>query len=253
MKAPKKKIVKSKPKSKKGKKKGIISRIFKFLVWAIILFFVVTFLQVLVLRWVPPAFSSFMIIRKIELWLEGTSGTIRYNWKPYEEISEDFALAVIAAEDQKFPNHFGFDLEAIETAMEENKSKSRIRGASTISQQVAKNLFCWPGRSYVRKAIESYYTLLIEMLWNKKRILEVYLNIAELGPGTYGAEAASKNYFDKSAKKLSRNEAALLAAVLPSPRKYSVFKPSKYVQGRSVWIQKQMTQLGGKKYLEKVQ
>lgn len=253
MKVSKKKIVRPRKKGKPTKSKTIFSKILRFLLWGIIIFFMVTTLQVLALKWMPPLSSSFMMIRKIELFVKGSPGTIRYKWKPYEEISEYFPLAVVAAEDQKFPDHFGFDFKAIETAMAENKHKSNIRGGSTISQQVAKNLFCWPGRSYLRKAVESYYTLLIELLWNKKRILEVYINVAELGSGIYGAEAASINYFNKSADKISQNEAALLAAVLPSPRKYSVLKPSNYVQGRTVWIKRQMNQLGGKKYLGKIQ
>jgi monofunctional biosynthetic peptidoglycan transglycosylase len=252
MKVSKKKIVRPRKKSKPNKKKNIFSRFLKFLLLLFIFLIVFSFLQVLILRWVPPLFSSFMAIRKVELVVKGMPATIHYSWKPYDEISEEFALAVVAAEDQKFPEHAGFDFEAIETALEENKTKSSIRGGSTISQQVAKNLFCWPGRSYFRKAIESYYTLLIELMWNKKRILEVYINIAELGSGVYGAEAASLQYFDKPANKISKNEAALLAAVLPSPRKYSVFKPTKYVLGRTEWIKRQMNQLGGKKFLEKI-
>lgn len=250
MKVSKKKIIKSKKKNKKTKKKGFFSGILKFLFLIILIFFVGTFLQVLILKWVPPLFSSFMAIRKVEFVIKGSPSTIHYHWKPYDEISEEFALAVIAAEDQKFPDHFGFDLKAIETAIEDNKNRPNIRGGSTISQQVAKNLFCWPGKSYFRKAVESYYTLLIELLWNKKRILEVYINVAELGSGIYGAEAASINYFNQPAKKISRNQAALLAAVLPSPRKYSVIRPSKYVSGRAEWIKRQMNQLGGKKYLK---
>ncbi|MDQ3393286.1 MAG: monofunctional biosynthetic peptidoglycan transglycosylase [Bacteroidota bacterium] len=224
-----------------------------FLFWTMLIFFFASFLQVLVLRWVPPIFTSFMAIRKAEMVIMGGNDKINYNWKPYEEISEYFALAVVAAEDQKFSEHYGFDLKAIETAIEKNKTQTKIKGASTISQQVAKNLFCWPGKSYLRKAIESYYTLLLELLLNKNRILEVYINIAELGPGIYGAEAAAKIYFKKSANKISRNEAALLAAVLPSPKRYSVRNPSAYVQRRAEWIKRQMNQLGGKKYLEKIQ
>lgn len=193
-----------------------------------------------------------MILKKKELFFSGNPHKIHYNWKSYDEISEDFALAVIAAEDQKFPEHKGFDIKAIETAYEKNKTGKNLKGGSTISQQVAKNLFCWPGRSYLRKAFESYYTILIEILWNKKRILEVYINIAELGPRVYGAEAASKIFFNKAARELSRSEAALLAAVLPSPSRFSVKRPSEYVIKRREWIRKQMYQLGNRKFLERI-
>ncbi|CAN5141877.1 hypothetical protein BH23BAC1_BH23BAC1_01350 [soil metagenome] len=193
-----------------------------------------------------------MLIHKTELLLSGKSSEIHYKWRSYEEISKFFPLAVIAAEDQRFPEHFGFDFKAIETAIKDNQNGARIRGGSTISQQVAKNLFCWPQRNYLRKAIESYYTVLIELLWNKKRILEVYINIAELGPQIYGVESAANFYFKKSASGLTRDEAALLAAVLPSPRRYSAINPTPYMVNRREWIKKQMYQLGDKKYLKQL-
>lgn len=167
------------------------------------------------------------------------------DWVSWSHISDHSKAAVISSEDQRFLEHRGFDLKAIEKAIEynekqEKKGSTKRRGASTISQQTAKNLFLWPGRSWLRKGLEVMYTFLIELLWSKQRILEVYLNIIELGDGIYGVEAASQLYFKKPAVNLSRDEAALLAAVLPSPRKYSVTKPGPYIQKRKEWIKRQM-------------
>jgi monofunctional glycosyltransferase len=234
------------------KRKGIGRTFLKYIIILLTLLFTVSIIQVVLLKWVPPFYSSFMLINKFELMLSGKPAKIHYEWKPYEEISEFFPLAVIAAEDQRFPDHAGFDFNAIETAIKENQEGTRIRGGSTISQQVAKNLFCWPQRSYFRKSIETYYTVLIELIWNKKRILEVYINVAELGPQIYGVEAASRAYFNKPALSLSRDEASLLAAVLPSPQRYSAKNPSSYVLRRSEWIKNQMNQLGDKKFLKKI-
>jgi monofunctional biosynthetic peptidoglycan transglycosylase len=203
------------------------------------------------LRWLPPPTSSIMVQDALAARRAGNAGyRIDYRWRPWGAISLNAAAAVIAAEDQRFPEHFGFDFEAIEDAFEEREQRGRLRGASTISQQVAKNLFLWPGRSYARKGAEAYLTVLIELLWPKRRILEVYLNIAEMGRGIYGVEAASRRYFSKSAKKLTPREAALLAAALPSPRRYRVAPPSPYVQERADWILQQMEQLGGTAYLK---
>lgn len=159
-------------------------------------------------------------------------------------IPRHMALAVVAAEDQNFPHHFGFDVDAITRAVEHNEKGRTVRGASTISQQVAKNLFLWSGRSYVRKGLEAGLTVLIELLWPKKRILEVYLNIAEFGDGTYGVNAAARRFFNKPPDRLTAQEAALLAAVLPSPKRSSATHPSAYVRQRAQWIQTQMRQLG---------
>jgi monofunctional biosynthetic peptidoglycan transglycosylase len=158
------------------KKKGFGKSLLKYIFITITFLFLTSFLQVFLMKWIPPFFSSFMLINKTELIFSGKPSKIHYERTPYENISDYFPLAVIAAEDQRFPEHFGFDLKAIETAIKENQDGSKMRGGSTISQQVAKNLFCWPQRNYLRKAIESYYTVLIEVLWNKKRILEVYIN-----------------------------------------------------------------------------
>jgi len=175
--------------------------------------------------------------------LEGESPRWDYRFRKGEALGSNLGLAVIAAEDQRFGQHHGFDLEAIEKAIEHNEKGGKVRGASTISQQTAKNVFLWPARSWVRKGLEVWFTLLIELVWGKERILEVYQNIAEFGPGIYGAEAAAQQFFGKSAQKLSRSEAALLAAVLPSPRRYSAARPSAYVQRRQRWILRQMNNL----------
>lgn len=168
-------------------------------------------------------------------------GRYDYRWTPLERISPCLAAAVIAAEDQKFPRHFGFDLDSIRDAVAERER--RVRGASTISQQTVKNLYLWPGRSFVRKGIEAYFTLLIEAMWSKERILEVYLNVAELGEGVFGVEAAARKYFGISARELDDEQAALLAAVLPNPKRYRVDRPSDFVEGRKRWILAQMRSL----------
>jgi monofunctional biosynthetic peptidoglycan transglycosylase len=171
---------------------------------------------------------------------------------PWEEISPHVALAVIAAEDQKFPVHRGFDLEQIDRAFTDAERGRRVRGASTISQQVAKNLFLWPGRSWFRKGLEAWFTVLIELLWPKQRILEVYLNIAEFGRGVWGVEAASRRFFGRPAKSLAREQAALLAAVLPNPKRFRAEAPSAYVKRRQAWILGQMQSLGGTAYLDRI-
>jgi monofunctional biosynthetic peptidoglycan transglycosylase len=184
------------------------------------------------LRYVPPPVTAFM--------LQSDVNPVRYEWVPLQEIAPVAGKAVIAAEDQKFWTHGGFDFEAIEKAYERNQKSRRKRGASTISQQTAKNLFLWPGGGYFRKGIEAYFTLLIEQLWPKKRILEVYLNIAEFGPGVYGVEAASQAFFRKPAARLQAIEAAQLAAVLPNPKRWSAGNPGGYVTKRRAWIMGQM-------------
>jgi len=212
--------------------------------------FVLTFASVLALKWLPPPFTAFMVQEKLAALLgDRPDRTIHYNWVPFEGISPHVALAVVAAEDQKFPVHFGFDLESIQKALEDRDRGKRLRGASTITQQVAKNLFLWPGRSYVRKALEAYFTVLIELLWHKRRILEVYLNVAQMGDRVFGVGAAAAVHFNTTPDRLSPRQAALLAAVLPNPRRFSPAKPSPYVRRRAAWILKQMRQLGGADYL----
>lgn len=204
-----------------------------------------TVLPVLALRWLPVPFTAFMVEKRVgDLFDDRKHPDFRYDWVPWEQISLPAKLAVIAAEDQRFAEHLGFDLQAIEKAMRHNKRSRRTRGASTISQQVAKNLFLWPDRSWFRKGAEVYFTLLIEVLWPKQRILEVYLNIAEFGDNTYGVEAAGRRYWKRPASRLGAHEASLLAAVLPAPKRLRAQAPSPYVQARAAWIRRQMGRLG---------
>lgn len=199
----------------------------------------------------PVPFSAVMVERQLGAWIQGNFGYVAHSdWVSMDEISPWMGLAVIAAEDQKFPDHWGFDVSAIEKALAHNeRNENRIRGASTLSQQTAKNLFLWDGRSWVRKGLEAGLTLGIETVWSKKRILTVYLNIAEFGDGVFGVEAASQRYFHKPASRLSPSEAALLAAVLPNPLRFKASAPSGYVRSRQAWIMRQMRQLGGESFM----
>lgn len=216
-------------------------------VWKILAGLLLTTLLIpVVLRWAPAPFSAFMLSTY------AAHATYRYDWVPITRISPYLPIAVVAAEDQRFPQHWGFDFSAIGKAIEENKHRRRARGASTISQQVAKNLFLWSGGGYFRKGLEAYFTIIIELLWPKRRVLEVYLNIAEFGPGVFGAEAASRLYFNKPASQLSQYESALLTAVLPNPKKLRVARPSKYIQERTSHIYDQIELLGGPAYLKNI-
>ncbi|MGV3603954.1 MAG: monofunctional biosynthetic peptidoglycan transglycosylase [Dyadobacter fermentans] len=210
-------------------------------------FIVISVVWVVVLRFVPVWVTPYMISRKIDAFKADEDTEIHHDWEPYENISKEAALSVVASEDQNFPNHWGFDFDQIYNAMTEDRK--RARGASTISQQVAKNVFLWHGRSFIRKGLEAYFTVLIEVLWSKERILEVYLNVAEMGKMTFGVEAASLRYYNKSAKRLTRYEAARIAAVLPNPIRFSIQNPSGYVNKRTNQIVRQMRYLGGQKYL----
>lgn len=205
---------------------------------------------VALMRWLNPPTTSFMIQKWVSSAAEDAH--LRYQWTPYEAIAPGLALAVVAAEDQKFPDHSGFDWDSMRSALEHNRAGGRKRGGSTISQQVAKNLFLWPGRSYLRKGLEAYLAWLMELFWPKRRILEIYLNVAEFGPLTFGASAASERYFDTLPKNLSREQAALLAAVLPSPERFRVEAPSAYVRQRQRWILRQMRALGGTAFLKNI-
>jgi monofunctional biosynthetic peptidoglycan transglycosylase len=214
-------------------------------------------LAVLLLRWVPPPTTAFMLADRIGATLEGDFGyRNRYDWVPLEEISPQAALAVIAAEDQRFPFHAGFDFESIRKAVRYNERAAArgrpLRGASTLTQQVAKNLFLWSGRSWPRKGLEAGLTLLIEALWPKERILEVYLNIAEFGRGVYGVQAAAQRFYEKDAKRLTRREAATLAAVLPAPKRWKVDATSARVLRRRDAIMTQMRLLGGPAFLKQL-
>ena len=210
-------------------------------------------LQVVALRFIDPPFSAFMAARQLQAWSEGDwDFRIAYDWRDRGQVSSHLAVAVIASEDQRFADHHGFDLKAIEKARAVHERGGKLRGASTISQQTAKNLFLWSGRSWVRKGIEAWYTLLVEALWPKSRIIEVYVNVAEFGDGVYGAQAAARTYFGKDASRLTPAEAARLAAVLPSPKRYSAARPGPYVQRRTGAIQRQMRQIGGVGYLKQL-
>jgi monofunctional glycosyltransferase len=210
---------------------------------------------VLALRVVPPPLTAFMLEARVAaLWHGERDYRTRYEWVSLEQISPQAAIAVIAAEDQQFPFHAGFDFKSIREAVRAHEQGGKkLRGASTISQQVAKNLFLWSGHSFVRKGLEALFTVLIENLWPKERILEMYLNIAEFGRGVYGVQAAARTFFHKDASRLSSADAALLAVVLPNPRLYRVDAPSRYVLSQREWTLKQMENLGGAAYLSSIE
>ncbi len=200
---------------------------------------------VLLLRWIPPPTTAFMV-QSVQAHGDTPewAGT-GYRWTAWDDIAPYAGLAVIAAEDQRFPDHNGFDVDAIRAALDDAMQGERLRGASTISQQTVKNLFLWPGRSALRKGLEAALTLLVELCWSKRRILEVYLNVAEFGDGLFGITAASERFFDKRPADLGADEAARLAAVLPNPARLRADRPSRYVRARQRWIRNQMDRLGG--------
>lgn len=238
----------------KRRRKGLWTRLGRAALFAVLAWAVVTVAAVVALRWVNPPTTAFMLRDRIGAVLSGEEGyEFRHEWRDWDRISPHAALAVVAAEDQKFPSHRGFDLEQIDKALEDRERGRRVRGASTVSQQVAKNLFLWPGQSWFRKGLEAGITVLIELAWSKRRILEVYLNVAEFGRGTWGVQAASQRYFGRDADRLTRSQAALLAAVLPAPKRYRVDAPGPYVRKRQAWIERQMVALGGSAYLSKLQ
>jgi len=225
-------------------------RLVRWLLLAGVVWVVGSVLLVLVLRFVHPPLSAVMLEDWVAAKASGDrSFMLRQRWVPWEHVASTLPVALVAAEDQRFPDHHGFDFEAIQRAIAEADDGERLRGASTISQQVAKNLFLWSGRSFVRKGLEAYFTVLIETLWPKRRILEVYLNIAEFGHGVYGAAAASELFFRTTPDRLDARQSALLAAVLPNPARFRVDRPSAYVLRRAAWIQRQANQLGGASYL----
>ena len=208
-------------------------------------------LATVAVRFVPPPTTAVIVERRVSALVEHRAYHVDRRWVPWSRISPYAGLAVIASEDQNFATHWGFDVESIQQAIGAHDRGQPLRGASTISQQVAKNLFLWSGRSYLRKGLEAYFTVLIELTWSKRRILEVYLNIAELGDGVFGVEAASERYFHKPASRLSPDEAALLAAVLPNPIRLHANRPSAYVEDRRGWIAQQMEQIGGSGYIRR--
>ena len=233
------------------RQRGFAYRILRALALAFAGWTAVTFGVVVALRWVDPPFTTFMVTDRLSH-LFDDEYEFRHEWRDWNGISKHAAIAVVAAEDQTFPVHHGFDFKQIDKALQDRERGRRVRGASTISQQVAKNLFLWRGQSWFRKGLEAGITVLIEACWSKQRILEVYLNVAEFGRGTYGVQAASQRYFGKDAARLSRSQAALLAAVLPAPTRFKVQAPSRYVQRRQAWIQRQMVALGGTSYLARL-
>jgi len=226
-------------------------RLLRLLIIAVLAWLGVTWLLVLILRFVPPWTSAVMLERQLSAWAHHEANFhLRQHWVPWSQMSPWVPLAMVAGEDQKFPYHHGFDFDSIHAAIDQADDGGRLRGASTISQQTAKNLFLWNGRSFVRKGLEAYFTVLIELTWPKQRILAVYANIAELGDGIYGVGAASDAYFHTSPAHLGPAQAARLAAVLPSPRRLHADQPSAYVMRRASWIEQQMSQLGGPSYIQ---
>lgn len=207
-------------------------------------FFIISIGLTIIYRFVPVPVTPLMVIRLVEQTFDPEKKVRLYkDWVPMSEISRHAPQAVFAAEDQKFLTHKGFDFEAMEKAWENNKKGKRIKGASTITQQTVKNVFLWPSRSYLRKGLEAYFTVLVELLWSKERIMEVYLNVIEMGDGIYGIEAAAQAYYNKPASKLNRNQAAMIAAVLPNPIRWTPAKPTGYIRGRQSWIMRQMNNL----------
>jgi len=220
-------------------------RLLKYLLKLILIgFFGTTFLWVLLYKFVNPPFTLLMIERGFERKADGKDWKVDKTWVPFDQISINLKKAAVASEDQLFLEHHGFDLKAIERAIDKNQHSSKLIGGSTISQQTAKNVFLWPGRSYIRKAFEAYFTMLIEALWSKERIMEVYLNVIEMGDGIYGIEAASQDYFNRPAARLTKHQAALIVGVWPNPLKWSPVKPTAYIRHRSYLIMKNMRRLG---------
>jgi monofunctional glycosyltransferase len=228
-----------------------VVRLLRGLALALATWCVVTVGVVVALRWIDPPFTSFMLQSRVAALFSGSPGyDFDYQWRDWGQVSPSVALAVVAAEDQKFPLHHGFDFKQIDKALQDRERGRRVRGASTISQQVAKNLFLWPGQSWFRKGLEAGITVLIELAWSKQRILEVYVNVAEFGRGSFGVQAASRRFLHKDASRLTRADAALLAAVLPAPNRFRIDAPSNYVRRRQAWIQRQMASLGGTAYVQ---
>lgn len=218
----------------------MIRKIFKFVLKVILWFLGLSIGSTILFKFVPIPFTPLMFIRSYEQIAAGDQLVWKHDWVSIDDMSVNIQKAVIASEDGKFTSHNGFDFDAIEKAYKNNQKGKRIKGGSTITQQTAKNVFLWPGRSMVRKAFEAYFTLLIEMIWGKERIMEVYLNSIEMGNGIYGIEAASQHWFGKSANKLTKKEAAAIAAILPNPRKYKATNSSNYINRRKNAIVRQM-------------
>lgn len=238
---------KSKPSSKKETtsfKTKLTRFMFKMAIW----FFALSIFSVVFFKFIPVPFTPLMVIRAIENKIAGKENYFSHDWEPIENISLNLQKAVIASEDGTFLHHNGFDFKAMQKAYKGNERGRRIKGGSTISQQTAKNVFLWQGRSYFRKGLEAYFTVLIELIWGKERIMEVYLNSIEMGNGVYGAQAATEHWYRKDASSLTPIQAAGIAAILPNPRKYSASSSSSYINGRKSKITRIMRQIGPIKY-----
>ena len=226
----------------------MVSKILRWIKKAILWFLGLSILSVLVFKWVPIPFTPLMVTRVIEFKLDGDDAIYSHTWVPLKEISPNLQKAVIASEDGTFLTHHGFDFKAMQKAFKNNRKGKKIKGGSTISQQTAKNVFLWQGRSYLRKALEAYFTVLIELIWGKERIMEVYLNSIEMGNGVYGAQEAARHWYSKTANDLTQREAAGIAAILPNPRKYKASNSSSYINKRKDKIIRIMRHLGKIEY-----
>lgn len=226
----------------------MIRKIFRWIWKAMIWFFGLSILSVVIFKWVPIPFTPLMITRIIEFKMDGGDAIYSHKWVPLEEISPNLQLAVIASEDGNFLEHSGFDFKAMQKAFKSNSKGKKLKGGSTISQQTAKNVFLWQGRSYLRKGLEAYFTVLIELIWGKERIMEVYLNSIEMGNGVYGAQEAARHWYTTTAKDLTPREAAGIAAILPNPRKFKASNSSSYIERRKEKIMKVMRQIGRVEY-----
>lgn len=234
-----------------GRKKGLFSLLKRLAMRGALAIVGLWLAGIVLFTFMPVPFSAVMVERQLSAWLSGDFAYVAHSsWVPMDEIAPAMALAVIAAEDQKFPDHSGFDVVAIRAALAHNeRDGARVRGGSTLSQQMVKNLFLWDGRSWLRKGLEAGITVGVELVWTKRRILTVYLNIVEFGPGIFGVQAAARHFFNKPASRLTASEAALLAAVLPNPIRFRVDAPSGYVRQRQQWVLRQMSQIGGEEFL----
>ncbi|MDN5286713.1 MAG: monofunctional biosynthetic peptidoglycan transglycosylase [Mucilaginibacter sp.] len=242
--SPSNKNPKSKSRNPNSKFGGIFKLAFRIFKLAFLLFVGLSLLGVLFYRFVNPPFTWLMIERGFQRKAAGKDWKIDKHWKDFDDIADNMKRAAVAAEDQTFLEHHGFDFRAIEKAIEKNAHSKKLIGGSTISQQVAKNVFLWEGRSLLRKGIEAWFTMLIEVFWSKKRIMEIYLNEIEMGDGIYGIEAASQAYFHKPASDLTKHEAAAIAVIFPSPLKWSATNPTRYLRHRQYLIMKNMRRLG---------
>ena len=222
----------------------MIKKILRWVKKAMLWFFAISILLVVVFKWVPIPFTPLMATRLIENKLDGVDVIFSHDWQPIENISPNLQKAVIASEDGNFLTHNGFDFAAMQKAFENNNKGKKLKGGSTISQQTAKNVFLWQGRSYIRKGLEAYFTVLIELIWGKERIMEVYLNSIEMGKGVYGAQAATQHWYQKDATSLTPREAAGIAAILPNPRKFKASNSSSYISRRKEKIMRVMRQTG---------